>query len=104
MVPRNNKGYGFIKKRTKTEESTFISDIPGLEDFHLDCVRKNSTAHFKESILELSKHVVQVIDYGGNKLAASIQNHQMVVIVVPDKVADNDAEITQVIQKIWLGD
>ena len=80
MVPRNNKGYGFIKKRTKTKESTFISDIPGLEDFHLDRGRQNSAAQFKESILELAKHVVQAIDYDGNKLAASIQNRHIFCI------------------------
>ena len=96
MVPRNNKGYGFIKKRTKTKESTFISDIPGLEDFHLDRGRQNSAAQFKESILELSNHVLWTTDYCGDKLSASIRNIQIFVIFVLDEVSDNVSSIKPV--------
>ena len=64
MAPRNNKGRGFIKKRTKTKESMFNSGIPGLEDFHFDCGRHNSAEKFKESLLEIANHVVWNIYYG----------------------------------------
>ena len=74
--------------------------IPGLEDFYFVCGRHNGYAKFKESILELSNHVVQTINYGGDKLAASIQNLQMVFTVVPDEFSDNVAAMTPVIQNI----
>ena len=73
MSPRNNKGRGFSKKLTKTEELTFISGIPGLGYFHFNCGRHNSAAKFKESLLELTNHVVRNIDYGGENLASSIK-------------------------------
>ena len=43
------------------------------------------------------------INYGGDKLAASIRNIQMVVIVVTKEFADNVAETTPLIQKMCLG-
>ena len=82
MAPRKNKGRGFSKYCTKTKESTFNSDSPGLEDFHFDCGRHKSAAKFKESLLKLADHVVCTIDFGWDKLSASIQNIQTVVIFV----------------------
>ena len=93
MAPRNTKGSGFSKKCTKTKESKFTSGIPEMEDFRFDCVRHNSSAQFNKSIFELANHIVRAIDCGGRKLAASIQNIQMVLIVVPDEFADNVASM-----------
>ena len=90
------------KEAQKTKESTFTSGIPGLEDFHFDCGRHNSDSKFKEYLLELANHMVQTIDYGGGKLAASIRNLQMVVMVVLDEVDDNVVAMTPVIQNRWL--
>ena len=104
MDTRKNKGRRFSKKRTNNEESTFASGIPVLEDLHFDCGRHRSSTQFKESLFEISNHVVRNINYGGDKLAARIRNLQMVVIVVPDKVADNVAATTLVRHKTWLGD
>ena len=83
---------------------TLTSVIPGLEDFYFVCGRHNGYAKFKESILELSNHVVQTINYGGDKLAASIQNLQMVFTVVPDEFSDNVAAMTPVRHNMWIGD
>ena len=47
--------------------------------------------------------MVRTIDYGGDKLASRIRNLQVVVIVVPDEVADNVAAIAPVRQKMWIG-
>ena len=99
MDPRKNKGRGFRKKCTKTDKSTFTSGILGLGDFHFGCGRHNSAAQFKESLLELSNHVVRTINYGGDKLAASIRNLQMVVILIPDEVAYNVAAMIPVRHK-----
>ena len=72
MPCRKNKGCGFNKKRKMTEESTFTSGIPKLEDFHFYCDRHNSAAKFKESLLYLANHIVWTIDYGAeNYLQAS---------------------------------
>ena len=75
-----------------------------MESFHLYCGRHNSAEIFKKCLLELTNHMVQNIDYGGDKLSTRIRKLHMVVIVVPDKVSDDVAAMTPVRQKIWLGD
>ena len=83
---------------------TFISGIPGLEDFHFGCGRHNSASQFKEFLIELTNHVIQTIDYDRDKFSTIIPNIQMDVIVIPEEVADNVASMTLVRHKMWLGD